>query len=59
MKNFEIKLALFRSGIKQWELADRLGVSESKLSRMLRKDLTDDQKQVILEIIKKGEAICR
>ena len=42
--------------MKQYELADLLGISEWTLSRKLRTELPDDEKQRILDIIrgKKG-----
>ena len=51
MKNHEIREALKASGMKQWELAEQLNVSEFTFSRKLRTELPEDEKQKILEII--------
>lgn len=37
--------------MKQWELADLLGVSEFTLTRWLRKELTEDKKEQLLKAI--------
>ena len=49
--NLDIRSAIVASGIKQWEVAEALRISEEKLSRILRKELPDDRKQVILQAI--------
>lgn len=55
MKNYEIKVELMKRGMKQYELASLLGISEWTLSRKLRKELPDEEKQHILEIIRGKE----
>jgi predicted transcriptional regulator len=52
--NCEIRTELLRVGMKQYELAELLGITEFTLSRKLRKELPDDEKQRILEIIAKA-----
>lgn len=44
MVNLELRQELLKSGIRQWRLAEALGISESRLSKMLRHELEDDQK---------------
>lgn len=51
MKNVEIRSAYMLAGIKQWQLAEAMGISETHLSRKLRKELAKEEKQTILEII--------
>ena len=51
MKNVEIRSAYMLAGIKQWQLAEAMGISETHLSRKLRKELSQEEKQNILEII--------
>ena len=52
MKNVEIRSAYMLAGIKQWQLAEAMGISETHLSRKLRKELPqEEEKQNILEII--------
>lgn len=51
MKNVEIRSAYMQIGIKQWQLAEGLGLSETHFSRKLRKELPQEEKQRILEAI--------
>ena len=53
MKNVEIRSAYMLAGIKQWQLAEAMGISETHLSRKLRKELPQEEKQNILEIIER------
>ena len=59
MNNQDIRNAIGGNGLKHWQVAEALGVSESLLSRKLRSELPDDEKNKILEIVKqlaKGES---
>lgn len=49
--NQEVREALQNKGMKQWELADMLGISEFTLTRWLRKELTEDEKELLLKAI--------
>jgi len=51
MSNLEIREALQKSKMKQWQLADLLGMSEFTLSRKLRKELSKADKEKIKQII--------
>lgn len=53
MKNKPIKDALEHQGIKQWQLADALGVNETTLCKRLRHELPDEERDRILEIIER------
>lgn len=53
--NQEIRKALKASGMKHWELAVAIGVDETTICRWLRKELPDEKKSHILNIIKSGE----
>ena len=53
MKNVEIRSAFMQAGIKQWKLAEKLGISETHFSRKLRNELDAEEKQKILEVIEK------
>lgn len=55
-KNLEIRKALAKNGMRQWELADALGISESTMVKRLRKELPQDEKTRILNIIDKYQA---
>lgn len=49
--NAEIRRAIGAAGLRQWEVADALGILDSVLSRKLRKELKDDEKKRILSVI--------
>lgn len=51
MENIQIRTALLQAGVKQWQLAEALGLSEAHFSRKLRKELPDEEKQKILNAI--------
>ena len=52
MNNLEIREALWKRNMKQWELAEKLGVSESVLCRKLRNELSEEERDKILKVIK-------
>lgn len=52
-KNLNIRKALRVSGIPQWKLAEEYNVSESQFSRLMRKELSVDEKGEIFSLIKK------
>lgn len=49
--NEVIREVLQENGLHQWELAERLGVSENTLCRKLRKELTSEEKEQFLKAI--------
>ena len=49
--NADIRIAIMVSGVKYWEVADELGVSDSTFTKWLRKELSDEKKQKIIEAI--------
>lgn len=51
MENIEIRAAYMAAGVKQWQLAKILGLSESHFSRKLRKELPQEEKIQILATI--------
>lgn len=51
MRNEQIRIVMHRSGVKQWEVAEQLGISEFTYSRWLRSELPDDKKVQILQAI--------
>lgn len=51
MKNTEIRTLVKTTGVKMWQIADVLGVADTTLCRKLRKELPQDQKAKILDII--------
>ena len=51
MKNNEIRKAMLRSNVKQWEIAEQIGKSEFTICRWLRTELSTDKKNLILQAI--------
>ena len=51
MKNVEIRSAFMQAGIKQWQLAEALGISETHFSRKLRKELPEEERGKILSVV--------
>ena len=51
--NTDVRQALAGVGMKQWQLADRLMVSESYLCRKLRKELSHEDKEEIFAAIER------
>lgn len=54
MKNKKIKIALMTSGLRQYELARILGISETTLGRKLREELPEEEQDRIVGIIEEG-----
>lgn len=54
VKNKRIRLALIENDMRQWELADILGYSESKVCRMLRKEMPEEEQEKIIKRIKEA-----
>ena len=52
MNNFEIRKALMEAGMRNYQLADLLGITEFSLSRKLRKEISKDEQTKILKIIR-------
>ncbi len=50
--NEEIRNAAKAAGVKLWQVADRLGMHDSNFSKKLRKELSADERQKVLDIIK-------
>ena len=51
MKNTDIKIKLLENDMRQWQLARLLGISESKLSRKLRDEISEEEKKKNYELI--------
>ena len=55
MENEDIRRLIKDACLKQWKLAERLGISESTLVRKLRKELNTEEKEIIKKEIEKYE----
>lgn len=53
MKKDEVKLLMKQNQVKQWEVAEAMGISEFTLCRWLRKDLKGKQLERLNSAIKK------
>ena len=53
MKNMDIRLAAASSGVKLWQIADALGMTDGNFSRKLRKELPQEEKAKIFAIIER------
>lgn len=51
MENLEIRRKLKETKVMQWQVADKLGVSEMTLVRKLRYELPEAEKQKIYSVI--------
>lgn len=54
MTNKRIRIKMAEAGLKQWELARLLGVSEPALSKKLRDELPGEEQDRIIEVIENG-----
>lgn len=57
MKNMKIRKALMDAGMKNYQLAELMGISEFTLSRRLRNELQHAEKERILELIRSRKAV--
>ena len=54
--NQDIRKALRIAGMKQWQLAEALGVCDNTLIYWLRRELPEEKKEKMLRIIEKWSA---
>lgn len=51
MNNAKIRKAAGGAGVKLWQIAEELGIADATLSRKLRRELSDDECEKVMEII--------
>ena len=51
MYNQEIRNRALKNGIKLYQIADKLHMQDSNFSKKLRKELPEEEKNIILSII--------
>ena len=51
LSNSDVRTKARENGVRLWEIADKLGISEPTITRKLRRELPADEKQRILAII--------
>ena len=49
--NQKIRRTAAGAGVKLWQIAPRLGITDSYFSRLLRKELPEDKQAQIMKII--------
>jgi len=52
VKNLDIRTEIKEAGLRLWQIADALGIDDSRLSKMLRYELNDQEKTKIRSIVK-------
>lgn len=55
MNNVKVRIKMIESGLKQWEVARLLEMSESVLSRRLRDELPEEEQDKICELIENAK----
>lgn len=51
VSNSEIREAARTAGVKLWEIAEKMGVTDANFSRKLRREFPDDERNEVLRII--------
>ena len=51
LKNLDVRNMISDSDLKYWEIAEKLGITDSTFSRKLRKEFSEKEKDKIIEII--------
>ncbi|WP_432352630.1 hypothetical protein [Anaerotruncus rubiinfantis] len=51
MTNQDIRFEAAGAGVKLWQIADKLGITDSSFSRKLRKEFGTEEKEHIRQII--------
>ena len=54
MNNTRVRIKMLESGVKQWEVASMLGISESAFSRKLRTELSEEEQDRIVNLIEQN-----
>ena len=49
--NCEIRKAARKAGVNLWQIAAKLGFSEATMTRRMRAEMTDEEKDIILSVI--------
>lgn len=51
MYNVDVRRTAAGNGVRLWQIADALGISDCSLSRKLRKELSAEEKAAVFAII--------
>lgn len=55
MTGDEVKMTIKNSRLRQWEIAQEMGISEAALSKALRGDIEESMKKKIMEAIQSAK----
>lgn len=50
-RNDDIRRSIRESGLHQWMVAERLGISEATFTRWLRSEMGDEKKRLVIDAI--------
>lgn len=56
MENLEIRAKAKDRGVKLWEVAEAMGISEGVFCRRMRRELPQEQKRLVLQAIEQAAA---
>lgn len=56
MRNKDLREEFRIADVRQWEVADAIGISEMTFVKWLRKELSDEKKKLVREAILKVKA---
>lgn len=51
MANMKVKVAILNSGLKQWQVAELIGIRDDAFSRKLRYEMPEDEQNRIIDAI--------
>lgn len=51
LNNIEVRKAFLETGVNKWEVAEKLGMTDSSFSRKLRKEMNKFEKDSIINLI--------
>ena len=55
-KNTEIRQSFKDAGIKHWQVADEMHISEATMVRKLRRELSEEEKTRVLQVVEQLKA---
>lgn len=53
MRNMEIRQAALAAGVRMWEIAEGMGISDATLYRRLRREFSPDERDRALAVIER------
>lgn len=59
IKNLDVRMKIFESGLTHWQLAESMGVSACTMSRWLRTEMTPSKKEEVIKAINELRATTR